>query len=261
MYVPMRDEPQPIQLKIPWDPHTAKGFVVATVILIVWMFAMSVSDIRIGIPDYARASVPMDTMISIRFGDGDGTGISKGNLTAEGRRNSGENPQSDLHDAERAGATRHDRNANPNTDVENASDFNPVDELSSDGKNIANRGGSDRNNVGSRDGSPDGRGLGEKGFGKGKGKGFGDIEWGGGGNRTVMRKVLPKYPKGLNRGAQIRIKFTVSSDGRVIDMIPLTKGDPQLEQAAQSALRKWRFNPLKDDIVMKGVITFTFRLS
>lgn len=261
MYVPMRDEPDAIQLKIPWDPHTAKGFAVAAVFLVVWMFVMSMTDIRVDIPYYIRASVPMDTMISIRFGEGDGTGMSKGNLTAEGRKNLGDKPESGLHDAESAGDVKHNRNASENTDVENASNFNPVDKLSSTGKNIADQGGSDRNNVGSKDGSKDGRGLGNKGMGKGLGKGFGDIEWGGGGNRTVMRKVLPRYPKGLNRGAQIKIKFTVSSDGRVIDMIPMTKGDPQLEHAAQKALRKWRFNPLKDDIIMKGVITFTFRLS
>jgi len=44
-------------------------------------------------------------------------------------------------------------------------------------------------------------------------------------------------------------------------MYPLMKGDPALEKSAMEALRNWKFNPLKVDKVMEGIITFTFRLS
>jgi TonB family protein len=62
-------------------------------------------------------------------------------------------------------------------------------------------------------------------------------------------------------GAQIRIRFTVAKDGTIISMLPLQKGEPNLEKAAMNALRQWRFNPLKDDKIMFGIITFTFKLS
>jgi TonB family protein len=91
--------------------------------------------------------------------------------------------------------------------------------------------------------------------------GLGDIEWGGGGNRVVLFKKLPKYPPGVNTEAVIRIRFTVSPKGNVINAFPLQKGDPLLEKAALDAIKKWRFNPLKDDREMYGIITFTFRLS
>lgn len=261
MYVPMRDEPQPLQLKIPWDPHTAKGFVVAAVFLIVWMFAMNISDIRIDTVDRTFNTVPMDTMIRISFGNGDGTGGNHGNLTKEGKKNQGNLPNSNLNDAETAGKTTRNNNAPTNTDITSTENLTAVDRLSSDGKNIADRGGVDHRNIGSKDGSQNGRGLGNVGYGRGKGEGYGDIDWGGGGNRTVMKKFIPESPKGLNRATQIRIRFKVSSKGAVIETIPLTKGDPRLEKAAEDALKRWRFNPLKEDIIMDGTITFTFRLS
>jgi TonB family protein len=44
-------------------------------------------------------------------------------------------------------------------------------------------------------------------------------------------------------------------------MYPLQKGDPMLERSAMDALRQWRFNPLKSNTEMYGIITFTFRLN
>jgi protein TonB len=87
-----------------------------------------------------------------------------------------------------------------------------------------------------------------------------DIEWGGGGNRTVIYKVLPQYPRGHNVAGRVRLRFTVLPDGTVGLIVPLQRTDPLLERAAIEALRQWRFNPLPTATEMVGVITFTFEL-
>jgi TonB family protein len=202
-------------------------------------------------------TVPLEVM---SFGDGDGTGVSKGNLAREGDLHKGRQPQSNLNDAEVAAKTKFDRNSRP-ANPDDRSNFVARNELSSDQAANNKARGSDARNVGDPDGSENGAGLGEKGSGSGKGMGFGDIQWGGGGNRTVLYKKLPEFPDGVNMSAQIRIRFKVLADGTVSSMMPLQKGDPALEQAAMEALRQWRFNPLEEDKEMVGIITFTFRLS
>jgi len=73
-------------------------------------------------------------------------------------------------------------------------------------------------------------------------------------------KTLPKFPAGVNTNAEIKLKFTVMPDGTVGKIVLLQKAEPRLETAALNALRQWRFNPLKDDRVMEGIIPLTFVL-
>lgn len=87
-----------------------------------------------------------------------------------------------------------------------------------------------------------------------------DIEWGGGGTRIVLHKVLPRYPQGHNVSGRLRLRFTVLPDGTVGAIVPLQRTDPLLERAAIEALRQWRFNPLPNPVEMVGIITFTFEL-
>ena len=105
-------------------------------------------------------------------------------------------------------------------------------------------------------------GLGSRGKGKGKGDGFGEIDWGGGGGRIVLNKVLPKFPDNVKSSSQIVLQFKVLSDGTVVSVIPIQKADPELEEAAIKALKKWRFNPLPDGQkeIMVGRIPLTFIL-
>ncbi len=112
--------------------------------------------------------------------------------------------------------------------------------------------------VGVYDGG-DGGGLGRFGAGSGRGAGYG-LEWGGGGNRVVLHKELPKYPNGVNTSAQIKVRFTVLPNGSVGIAMPMQKGEPILERAALEALRRWQFNPTNDNKEMVGFITFTFRV-
>ena len=195
----------------------------------------------------------------LNFGLGDGTGMSKGNLTAEGVAHRGAAPASTLHDAEVAAQTRKTTTA-AETDPTVSSNWQPVSDISSTDNNADRNVGNSARNVGVPDGSLDGTGLGSRGRGMGLGEGFGDVEWGGGGNRIVLSKRAPRFPPGVNTSGEIRIQFTVKPDGTVGRMILLSKADPALEAAALTALRQWRFNPIKDTIEMIGTIPFRFQL-
>jgi TonB family protein len=258
LYTPYKNESNPIQFKIPWDSNTARGFGLALLIAFILILLSPAFYLEPAKPVNIRINtVPLE-MIS--FGPGDGTGISKGNLAEEGKAHKGKDPLSSMHDAEVSAKTKFDLN-NRNIDVESARDFAARNELSSESKNNETEFGSGRRDVGSKDGTKEGTGLGDRGYGPGLGPGIGPIDWGGGGNRTVLYKKLPEYPKGVNTSAEIKIRFTVSRDGTVISMVPLQKGDPALEQAAMKALKQWRFNPLQEEKSMYGIITFTFKLS
>lgn len=246
------------QVKIPWDSNTARGFLTALALTIIVLLFTPVVNLEKAKPRaIPHNTIPIELL---NFGDGDGTGRSKGNLTREGEKYKGEEPESELMDAEAAARTRLDRNAT-SQDLDNASDYIPKNELASNKKIDSTRNGTSNRNIGSREGSIRGTGQGDKGSGKGKGTGFGDIEWGGGGNRTVLVKKVPRFPRGVNKSAEIKIRFTVLADGTVSSMVPLQKADPRLERAAMDALAQWRFNPLGDkEKVMVGVIPLSFRL-
>lgn len=256
MYVPIRDETQ-INFKLPWERNTARGFGIAIVITLIVVALLK--TVHVEKPKFAERESRIIPLELINFGLGDGTGMSKGNLSREGVANKGGKPPTELDDASKAMQTRIGQSVS--NDPTQSMNIVAANQLSSDQKNNDQKGGSSQRNIGSTDGSTDGTGLGLKGSGPGSGEGLGDIEWGGGGNRVVLFKKIPNYPPGVNTGAQIRIRFTVSSDGFVTSMIPLQKGDPALERVAMDALRQWRFNPLKENKEMYGIITFRFRLS
>ncbi len=81
--------------------------------------------------------------------------------------------------------------------------------------------------------------------------------------RRILTQVLPEYPPGLQREAVVKIRFFVRPDGRIGTMIPVQKGDPQLEAVTMKAMRQWRFNALPSDEEQRnveGVITFVYKL-
>ncbi len=249
------DTQKTVNIKIPWETNTARGFIISLALTILGLILAPFVEITPANP----REMPINTIpvTLLNFGDGDGTGMSKGNLTPEGMTHKGQKPRSDLEDARIASVTK------PGIAPDNSeltSNIKPANQLSSDQRNNTTTSGSDSRNIGSPDGSETGTGLGDKGLGKGKGSGFGDIEWGGGGNRTVIYKKIPQFPDGVNTSAQIKMKFTVLSDGTVGLVMPMQKADPRLERAAIEALRQWRFNPLKEDIVMVGIIPLNFML-
>ncbi len=245
-----------LQLKLPWDTNTARGFGISMSITILMILLSSLLVIDPPQPRYISINtIPIELL---NFGEGDGTGLSRGNLTKEGKRFKGKKPASQLEDSQIKAKTKPKKNASDNPEL--AAKIIPVKKLGSDDNSKSVQKGSDRKNIGGADGDPMGRGIGEIGTGRGAGSGFGDIEWGGGGNRTVLSKHIPKFPKGVKTSAQIKLRFEVLPDGTVSDIIPLQKADPDLEKAAIEALRKWRFNPLSNDVVMIGIIPMTFML-
>lgn len=250
------EEEKSLQFNIPWDKHTAIGFVISVIItsFLIFLLTLMTPDIP-DLPNIRNKSIPLTIL---NFGDGDGTGLSSGNLTKEGKTHKGKEPNSQLEDAKTASKTKQSRES-VSHDTEEATDFKPVEELSTE-TNTQDEGGSDAYNVGDPDGLTDASGLGSRGSGKGAGLGFGDIDWGGGGNRTVLYKTLPKFPDGVKTSAKIKLRFTVNPDGTVGRIFPLQKADPKLEEAAMEALRKWRFNSINEDLVMVGTIPLTFRL-
>ncbi len=80
-------------------------------------------------------------------------------------------------------------------------------------------------------------------------------------NRGLVSGPLPQYAERVN--ATVRVRIFVAPDGRVINMVPLMKGSPGLDQAVLRALRQWRFNSLPPNAPQSeqnGIVTFRFRL-
>ena len=80
--------------------------------------------------------------------------------------------------------------------------------------------------------------------------------------RGIIHKIIPEYPAGLQKEARIRLRFYVLPNGRVGQIIPLTKADARLESVSIEALRGWRFAPVpgKATDVQEGIITFIYKL-
>lgn len=248
------DSKTELQFKLPWDGNTARGFAASLVIFLLFVFASQFFEIRKAKPrELYISSLPIELL---NFGDGDGTGLSSGNLTEEGKKHKGKTPQTSLDDAQVKSKTKRSVNS---VDLDQAANYIAVNELSSS-DNSKSSGGSDPTNIGSLDGDPLGRGLGDEGVGSGKGLGLGDIDLGGGGNRIVVSKYKPKFPKGVNFDAKVKVRFEVMPDGTVSKIVPLQKADPLIEKEVIAALSKWRFNKIDRDVIMVGIIPVTFVL-
>lgn len=80
-------------------------------------------------------------------------------------------------------------------------------------------------------------------------------------NRSVLSKVIPRYPPGLNQQAVVKLSFSVLPSGVVASVVPVLKGDAVLEKIAVEAFRQWRFNSLPAGAapaIQRGTITFRF---
>jgi protein TonB len=98
---------------------------------------------------------------------------------------------------------------------------------------------------------------------KGEGSFGYDIDWGGKGTRRIYSFNIPAYPEGVQKEVDIRLRFTILPDGTVGTIIPQTKADTKLENAAINALRQWRFEPLSSNQKQSeqtAIIVFPYRL-
>lgn len=99
--------------------------------------------------------------------------------------------------------------------------------------------------------------------GEGVGKFGFDIDFGGKGKRKIYSYTLPKYPEGVAKEIDVKLRFTILADGTVGRIIPIIKADTRLETAAINSLRQWRFEPLPPNQAsaeQTAVIVFPFRL-
>lgn len=84
-------------------------------------------------------------------------------------------------------------------------------------------------------------------------------------NRPIVKKILPKYPKRARRmgwEGTVVLSFSVDENGNVYDIQVIhSSGYPDLDQAAISALRQWKFAPKPGKPEEKGRLTVRFTLT
>jgi periplasmic protein TonB len=125
--------------------------------------------------------------------------------------------------------------------------------------------GTNKEGKGIGNGTGTGSGIGNgngNGIGDGYGDGFG-IDWGGS-VRKIYNYNIPKYPEGVTKEIDVKLRFSILPDGSVGSIIVMRKADSRLEQVAIEALRLWRFEPLPPkakQVSQITVITFPFRLN
>jgi hypothetical protein len=245
------DTQQQLNLSLTVDKPLGKGFILAVAAHVVLFLLITVYLVI----DPPRPDVQAVSLELIRLGFGSGPG-SGGNLSLPGTPLKGPKPENPLEDASRQLTTP--KKLDPAASYTPGAHVTPTSVTNAQRAkdSIAARG---LKAIGDPNGSPTGTGLSGSGTGPGSGLGFG-IDWGGGGNRIVLNKVLPQYPAGVNKNAQIKVKFNVMPDGRVGGMMPTQKGDPRMEQAALNALRMWRFNAIGTTSAQVGEITFSFKV-
>jgi TonB family protein len=75
------------------------------------------------------------------------------------------------------------------------------------------------------------------------------------GDRKVLKKVEAQYPSILKRrgiGGTVRLKVAVKADGNVKD-VEVLGGNPALADAAEKAVRQWKFAPGNDSTITVAV--------
>jgi TonB family protein len=235
-----------------WNPNAIKGYIAAVVGLLITVFLGECSRYEPPEPINLRETVPVTLLV---FGEGDGTGARKGNLSAEGAAMKGREATSALADAARAQSAS---GRNPAQDPTQSRNLRAAGDVGSKAREHQDATAAEMT-IGSRDGAEDASGLGLAGSGRGKGLGWGDVDWGGGGNRIALKKVEPKFPAGA-MSTRVKLRFRVQPDGSVSRVLPVQRsGDPAVDDAAMKALYQWRFNRLTTQQEMEGVITIVFK--
>ena len=76
--------------------------------------------------------------------------------------------------------------------------------------------------------------------------------------RKIVYRVEPEYPPDLKHagiGGYVRMEATISSNGSV-ESTSVTGGNPILAEAAVTAIRKWKYEPLAYQTKAKLVFHF-----
>ncbi len=79
-------------------------------------------------------------------------------------------------------------------------------------------------------------------------------------SRKIVTKILPKYPEGLKQNAKVKLRFLLSPQGDVSNIIIVKRANPLLEKVSKESLLKWKFNPVLSDKNQVGFITFVYQI-
>ena len=243
-------------IRFVWNPNAIRGYVVAIIVLVVILVLSMCSGYE---PPLTYVGQKKDSLVMLRIGDGDGTGQRSGNMAERGAASKGKQASMDLEDAQKLARSS---NRQVKFRVVSPSAYVPVIETPAEqsADAVRNEDASDKS-VGVPDGSSSNTGLSWIGSGTGKGLGYGDVDWGGGGNRQLISKVAPSFPQGT-MNTTVVVRFLVKPNGSV-GMISFDRdsGIPAVNSAVERALKLWRFKELPpgDARIMEGVITITFR--
>jgi TonB family protein len=77
-------------------------------------------------------------------------------------------------------------------------------------------------------------------------------------NRTIVTRVIPEFPPGVNRNGSVTMEFTVVPNGSVHNITVTRRSEPEFEHVSVVAMRQWTFN--RADRSHTGRITFNFIL-
>jgi len=80
-----------------------------------------------------------------------------------------------------------------------------------------------------------------------------------GDDRAVKSRVAPVYPeiaKRMRVAGEVTLEATVDAKGKVKDVKPVS-GNRMLEEAAEDAVRQWKFEPGDGDATVIVAVNFT----
>ena len=245
-----------VQIRFVWNPNAIRGYILAIIVLAIILGLSMCSGYE---PPMTYVTQKADSLVLLRIGDGDGTGQRSGNMQERGAASRGKQASMDLEDAQKLAASS---NRQVRYRVVSPSAYVPVAETPAEqGADAVRDADASEKSVGVPDGSSSNTGLSWVGSGTGKGLGYGDVDWGGGGNRQLISKVAPTFPQGT-MNTTVVVRFQVKPNGSV-GMISFDRdsGIPSVNNAVERALKLWRFKELPpgDTRIMEGVITITFR--
>lgn len=251
-------EPTGISFHIPiaWDGISARSLFYSTAIVCGFLLLFTTLDVTVDKREFARNDTTRIELMEIKFGRGDGTGASKGDLVEEGATRKGDPKQ--LAQQQSTNPIKGSATIDPSQSNKLLAKQNVTNSKNSD--SIRSKSGTQVSTAGLLDGVENATGKGKNGTGDGKGVGLGNVDWGGGGNRIVLYKPMPKYPDGQTGSPKLRFRIVVTPEGSINSVTPLDKGEPAFETASMNALRKWQFNKIDSPQNMVGVITFSFQL-
>jgi TonB family protein len=88
-----------------------------------------------------------------------------------------------------------------------------------------------------------------------------EISWSGPPRRYLYKPADPSYSSRKRLEGEVRLKFWVDPQGNVTNVVVLRKLDAQLERLAIDYMKRWRFEPLKEEKrqLQWGTINIKFR--